>query len=238
MKLLRRTLLTTVTMALLGAWVLPLQASTLLDYAADAYNDGNGPENGAWYGSAPYANSTLSGSVDWAVFTPSQFTAAFGGSGSGFQPTANELVYTYQIINAGSSDASSLSMTLFPGPADNIGSFSTLPGTVPTGSALNSPTAMLPFGSAGWSFGATSQDPNATTIPGNGDSSVGLAFSSPNSPDLVWGGSLIDDGLNASTNTLLATPSDIQVIVPEPSTTILLAAAAILLGLRRRLFCK
>jgi hypothetical protein len=229
-----------VAIALVGAWVLPLQASTLLDYAADAYNDGNGPgANGAWYGSASYANSTsLSGTVDWAVFTPSQFLAAFGGSASGFQPTPHELVYTYQIINTGAANASSLSMTLWPGPADNIGSFSTLPGTAATGSALDSPTASLPFGSAAWSFGATPQDPNATTIPGNGYSSVGLAYSSPNSPDLFWDGTLIDDGHQATTNAYLATPSNIQVSVPEPSTTVLLAAAAILLGLRRRLFCK
>lgn len=225
MKSMQTNLVTAAVVALVAAWVLPVQASELLDsgssYAYIAGPTGSGPGlDGAWYGSSPYADSSLNGTVDWAVFTPTQFSAAFPGSS--FVPTPNELVYAYQVVNNGTSDASQMSMTLFSS-ADNIGSFSNLAGTAPSSEAIVEPS---PVGSATWSF-----DP--TTIPGNGNSSVGLAYSSPYAPASIFGAALIDSGLQASTETTVVTPSQTLAGVPEPSALILLAVAAILMWLRR-----
>ncbi len=223
MKAIQRTLVAAAVVVLLGGWVLPLQAS-LLDYSADAYQDPDAPNGIAWYGSTPYTNSggSLSGTVNWVVFAPGEFPPAL--SGPSFTPPAGELVYAFQISSTGSLDTSTLQADIEPGcPADSIGSFplgsGVAPGTGPGDVTLN------PGASAYWYF------------PGGiltGQSSIGLAYASPNTPQQEYG-SLIDGGANAYASPL-PTPSTALYVVPEPSTVILLAAAAILLGLRRRLW--
>jgi hypothetical protein len=227
-KLIRRHLLTAVVLALVGAWVLPLQASSLLlSYSGDAYNDGNGPASGAWWGVASYnyAN-TLEGTVDYVVFAPGKFQQAFPGSS--YSPSPTELVYAYQTVNTGSSDASTLQVAIADGhPADTIGSFSLGDSTQVTPSTVDFQSLGPGFSnSAYWLF----QSP---TIP-SGGLSVGLAYASPDTPEQQFG-SLINSGL-ASVADPLPAPSTSP--VPEPSTLILLVATAIVLGLGRRFMCK
>ncbi len=219
-------LVAAVVVAVVGVWALPLQAS-LLDYSGDAYNNGLGPANGAWYGSTPYTNNgALVGEVDWLVFGPGEFAQAFSGS-SGYSPPANELVYAYQIDNMGTSDTSTLQSAIVAGrSAETIGTFPLTdlagnPGLAPTTTTFTPPSGG--FSSAYWYVSGGI---------GTGKSSAGLAYASSNTPELDFG-SLVNSGLSADADPLPG-PSTSLSGTPEPSTVILLAAAAILLGIRRR----
>ncbi len=231
MKSVRRYLLTAVVVALVGAWVLPLQASSLLlSYSGDAYNNGGGPygpASGAWWGVASYNYSNqLEGTVDYVVFAAGQFALAFPSSS--YHPPANELVYAYQIMNTGPSDVSTFSVPIFQmRPADTIGYFSDIAGVVPTTSTLTiSNTA---DGTATWFYSSSGSGTILT-----GQSSVGLAYASPNAPESDYG-SVINSGLSSY---ILSLPSPSTTPAPEPSTIVLLALPAILLVLRRRYLCK
>ncbi|MGA2031017.1 MAG: PEP-CTERM sorting domain-containing protein [Thermoguttaceae bacterium] len=220
MEAIRRTLVAALVVAVVGVWVLPLQAE-LLDYATFAYID----SNGAWYGATPFGSLSLSGSVDWVVFRPGAFAQAFPGSS--YSPPANELVYAYQIVPAGASDVSTLQSAIVSGrPYDDIGTFPLTdqvghPGLTPTTATFSALGGG--YGSAYWYFSGG--------IP-VGDASAGLAYASPNAPEMQFG-SLVGSGLGAMADPLPA-PSISLHSTPEPSTVILLAAAAILLGIRRR----
>ena len=72
-----------------------------------AYNDGTT----VWPGSTPFVNaegSGLEGYVDWAVYAPGVFPY------SGYDATANEMVYAYQIFNTGT-----LAISSFAGPGES-----------------------------------------------------------------------------------------------------------------------
>ncbi len=223
MKTRRITLLVAAVVALVGGWALPLQAGLLLSYSGDAYQDPGAPNGQAWYGSSPYSGGSLMGTVDWLVFAPGEFPAALSDT-STFTPPAGELVYAYQINNTGTSDTSTLAVAIAAGsPADNIGSFP-LDSGVPPGSGAGDVT-LTPGASAYWFFSGG----GITT----GQSSIGLAYASPNTPEQEYG-SLVNSGQGAFANPL---PAPSTSPVPEPSTVILLAAAAVLLGLRRRFWC-
>ncbi|MDZ4659952.1 MAG: hypothetical protein SH868_20435 [Bythopirellula sp.] len=68
-----------------------------------AFNNGNGPNGGAWSGVGTYshefAGDNLQGTVEWAVFGPGQFPFAVL---NGWIPAPGQLNYVYQVINNGS----------------------------------------------------------------------------------------------------------------------------------------
>ena len=220
-----RSLIAATVVAVALFRVMPLQAG-LLDYAADAYNDGHGPgAGGAWYGVATYSDLSLSGSVEFVVFKPDVFSSVLGGNG--YTPSSHELVYAFEIDNAGTSDVSTLDAGMVSGrPRDNVGTF-TIPsqtGITPTTSSFANTS---PFDAAHWFFSS----PNGPIL--TGQSSVGLAYASINAPENSLG-SLINSGL--STNIPLPGPSTTQAPVPEPSTFALVTITAAIVVLGRRYF--
>jgi hypothetical protein len=229
-KAIQRALVAAVVVVLVGAWVPPAQASllSLSAYDGDAYQDPGAPNQIAWYGSSTYSQLSLTGSVDWVVFGPGQFANAFPGSS--YNPPANELVYAFQIDNTDTSDTSTLTAAFdSDSPADTIGSFplGDLNGNLGVSPGTSPGDVALTPGSAYWFF------PGGITM---GESSIGLAYASPNTPEQEYG-SLINSGLGAYAVPLPGPSTSAFVVVPEPSTVILLAAAATLLGLRRRFWC-
>ncbi len=177
-KLTFKWLITAGVVAMVSFCAMPLQAG-LLDYAADAYNDGHGPgAGGAWYGTATYSDLSLSGSVEWVVFAPDAFSQVLGGNG--YTPSAHELVYAFEVDNAGTSDLSTLDAGMVSGrPRDNVGTF-TIPsqtGITPTTSSF---AGTSPFDAAHWFFSS----PNGPIL--TGQSSVGLAYASINAPENLW----------------------------------------------------
>jgi len=224
MKAIRRTVAVALVVAVAAVWALPLQAGYLSNsYSSYAYSSlGHGP----WYGTVPYSNSSLNGTVDYVVFGPGEFALAFPPSTTSYHPPANELVYAYQVHSTGSSNTSALNVDIIASHLyDSIGSFPLDAGGLPPVGESFVPSGPLVY--AKWNY----IEPGITT----GNSSVGLAFASPNTPEMLVG-TLGDSGLGA--NIALPSPSTLMVPVPEPSTAILLAASAILLGLRRRFWCR
>ncbi len=219
MKSIQIRLVAAAVVAVVGIRVLPLQALTLLDYKSYAYSD----SSGTWDGVATYNSLSLSGSVEWLVFGPGEFAQAFSGS-SGYSPPATELVYAYQILPSGSSDTSTLESAIVAGrPADTIGTFSLTNGVAPTTANFQPPSAG--YYSAYWNFSGGIFA---------GSASTGLAYASPNTPENEFG-TLVNSGLFATTASSLPAPSTTPLSsVPEPSAVILLAVAAIVLGIRRR----
>lgn len=197
-------------------FAMPLVAHAgILNGHPDAYNDGTGPwvgppnppNLGAWTGSTSFSNPfDLTGYVDWAVFGPGDFPAAFAGLG--YTPTSGELTYLYQVFSTGTEAVSELDVAL-NGPADNIGSFALNPGDV-------SPTAQqfipagVPGGTAAWEF---------NTGVDTGENSYILIFSSPNVPENYLG-LTIDSGSSALV-VPLPTPSGNP--LPEPASVVLVA---------------
>ena len=160
-------------------------------------------------GSTPFNNGAgLSGTVDYAVFTAADFSANFGGLG--YVPSG-PMVYAYQIENTGSQNIFRETITL-SNPASAIGTFAI--GDVGAASAALTPDAE-------WTF-APALAP--------GESSWGLAFSSPNIP--IVGFSTID---GADTFWLFAgVPVPGNIAVPEPGSATILALGAMSLLLWRR----
>jgi len=188
--------------------ILALLLSTQVFAAGPLFNHPNaGGPPPVYTGSTPFAQGTLSGYVDYAVFNPGQFPY------SGYTPTAGELTYAYQITVTGSAPLSSFEV-LLSNPADHIGHFNDI-GTVAPNSEV-----LLPNTSAKWTFAG---------IPG-GASSMGLAFSSPTVPELAFG-SVVDTGQSAY---VIPLPTPSSLFVPEPASLGLVAFGSLLLALRRR----
>lgn len=220
MKLTRRTVVAAVIAALVGGWSLSARAD-LLSYQADAYvGSGGGPgAGGAWYGVEPYSNTSLSGSIEWEVFLPSTFNSLFGGSSSGYTTEPTELVYAFQVENTGTSDpatveADVLSTHLF----DTPGWFN-IPGETDTTQPTFSIITSSPYSYAKWSF--------SPGIP-QGESTVGMAYSSPDAPVDDSFGSVSNAGLGANPSPL-PEPSTTPAIIPEPGTAALLAFVGLML---------
>jgi len=221
MKALRRTVATALVVAVAAVWALPLQAGYLSNsYSSYAYSSlGHGP----WYGTVPYSNSSLNGTVDYVVFGPGEFALAFPPSTTSYHPPADELVYAYQIHSTGAAPTSALDVVIYADRShDSIGSFPLDSGGLPPTGNSFVPSGAFDF--ATWNFAGIT-----------GSSSEGLAFASRNAPESLVG-SLINHGLGATIS--LPSPSTSPFPVPEPSTVILLAVAAILLGSRRRFWCR
>ena len=185
---------------------LPLQAD-LLSYSGSAYNDGIT----TWAGTSGYVDGPLNGTIEYSVYAPDVFNTLFPGSG--YTAPLNDFTYAYQIIQAGQSDLSKLDVSIAANrPSDTIGTFSTnqVSGDAPLTSILTVPKTS-PY-SAEWSF-------SGIITP---NSSQGLVFSSPNSPEMRFG-SVINSGLSAFG--YLPSPST----VPEPSSLLLLACGAFII---------
>jgi len=185
---------------------LPLQAD-LLSYSGSAYNDGIT----TWAGTSGYVDGPLNGTIEYSVYAPDVFNTLFPGSG--YTAPLNDFTYAYQIIQAGQSDLSKLDVSIAANrPSDTIGTFSTnqVSGDAPLTSILTVPKTS-PY-SAEWSF-------SGIITP---NSSQGLVFSSPNSPEMRFG-SVINSGLSAFG--YLPSPST----VPEPSSLLLVACGAFII---------
>jgi hypothetical protein len=170
-----------------------------------------------WSGSTPFAEGTLSGRIDWAVFGPGAFNAAFPGSG--YVAPDGEMTYTYQVVvDPPPSDViSSFQLMLDPdNPADNIGTFSGsgVTGDVPIYSVFL--PAEIGAETAVWGFEG---------IP-MGGSSQGLVFSSPNKP-MSHLGVVQDSGTTALT---IPVPRPSSEPIPEPSSLALVFGAIVSLG--------
>lgn len=152
----------------------------------------------------------LSGSVDYAVFTAADFTANFGGLG--YVP-GDALVYAFQVENSGSVRITGETISI-PNSAGWIGTFDI--GDIDATSAT-----LLP--DAEWTFAAGI---------GPGESSWGLAFSSPNTP--IVGFSTITGGGTSHMFAGVPVPGHVR-LVPEPGTATIFAVGAMLLYSSRRI---
>jgi len=181
----------------------------VLDDNPAAYNDGSGPGTGGrWAGSVTFTDGfDLSGYIDFAVFKAADFNSNFPALG--YAP-ADSLVYTYQLFVTG-SDFASAQIVGVTNPASAIGQFNI--GDV-AANAMD-----LSSGIAEWDF------PGILT----GESSYGLAFSSPNKPE--YGAGLTFDG-GSGVLTTLPTPS--ANAIPEPASFLLLACGSLMLFVLRK----
>ena len=185
--------------------------SLIISPASAGVLNGNAAALAGSTGTAPYANGTLTGTLDYAVFTAAAFNATFPASG--YSPTAGELVYTYQLINDAGGDAvTSVSIGLLGNPANNVGTF-----TIGDDDATSS------------SISAAEVDWNFSSIVG-GDTSFGLAFSAPTLPADSFG-TVIDGGLFAFP---FPVPAPGSVPIPEPATVGLAAIAIVMTRFSRR----
>lgn len=178
-----------------------------------AYNDGNGPLAGAWSGTAPFASGGLVGTVDWAVFEDTDFSAIPGVAG--YAPPAGEFVYTYQIFTTGPLiGASGMDIPLAGASAGSAGSFTaTGIGGVPTIFTFADST-LASF------ILATETDPLTP--------SDGLAYASPSPPQLTGIPTVVDGGTSATTILTVAIP------VPEPTTLLIASIATFAWSMFRR----
>lgn len=161
-------------------------------------------------GSVPFNNGVgLIGSIDYAVFTADDFNANFAGLG--YVP-GGPLVYTYQVFVTGTLGVSA-EVVGISNPANTIGTFDI--GDIDATVASFTPNAR-------WTF-----SPEIAT----GESSWGLAFSSPNLP--IVGASLTIDGGTQALVAGVPTPGPIG-IVPEPASAMLGTLGVFLVGLTRR----
>ena len=180
---------------------------------------------------------TLIADVDYAVYAPGDFgTSAVLGLPAGDDPSGGiEWVYAYQIDNdvGGEKGVLALSIDLPPGVITNIFTNVSHTSTTPAGGLDPNafefiPIAVDPPTNVKWSF----------TVVGNllnlGLQSDILLFTSPFGPtfrNAAMAGTTASGAPLAGDENLLPSP------IPEPSTLVLLALAAVLLAagnLRRR----
>jgi len=166
-----------------------------------------------WQGTVSFDNGLgLEGDLDFAVFTAANFNANFAGMG--YVP-GDSVVYTYQLINSSDPGTDNLSAQIVGiiNAANTIGTFDI--------GDVNASSSSFVGLNAQWLF-----NPEISL----GETSWGLAFSSPNVP--MSGAGLTVDG-GASVFLLdIPTPSDIP--IPEPTSLALLVVAGMMMWLRWR----
>lgn len=206
---------TCVLVALVIASSVTATASAGLLGTGHSYVDGQ-----IWEGyqtfSGTVTGGTLAGTLDYAVFTPSEFTFLYGNDE--YTPTPGELVYTYQIHNTGSVNITISKLLLLSGaPADNAGAFegSGVSGQYPYLSTVNLGLNVT------WDF------TNGHNIVPPGDS-AGLAFSSIRKPMNRDIDVIVDGGKACNVRDVIG-PGTVS--IPEPSSLVLLTAAAAVAGL-------
>jgi hypothetical protein len=171
--------------------VAPLMAGQLASDGANSYL-------GIWAGSSAFSSGTLNGTVEWAVYGPGNAPAGMAG----YVTTPGELLYAYQVFVDPSAPLSQLAVNV-QNPADNIGTFtaSSISGIVPDFYEFSAGEAIWYFGI----FGGPEVQP--------GQTSMGLAFSSPNVP--MWDVATVIDGGQSDQ---LGVPSTSPLSIPEPSS--------------------
>jgi hypothetical protein len=162
-----------------------------------------------WTGTVAFDNgSGLNGELDFAVFSAADFNTNFAGLG--YVP-GDAVVYTYQLINSANpgSDAISAEIVGIASAANTIGTFDI--------GDVNASSASFIGSNAQWLF-----NPEL----GLGQTSWGLAFSSPHGP--TSGSAVTIDGGAMVLLNGIPTP------VPEPAAVVLIAGCSGLMLLVRR----
>jgi hypothetical protein len=174
----------------------------------------------AFRGTLPLSGSSLpTVSVEYAVYEPGHFNAAFGG---GDPSNGNDYVYAYQLINA---PASPKDITKFTVGLDAAASPSGItemndpnpPAGVATSSAPAFAPTTSPYTSAAWTF---------NTI-GIGAKSDILLFTSRYSPEWLTG--------TVKGTSAMGETGNVPSPLPEPSTLVGVAIAGLLVVLGRRI---
>ena len=165
----------------------------------------------AFTGSGSFSSGSLSGILDYAVFTVSEFDTAFPTAS--YNPT-DAVIYAYQLENTNNA-AIVLEVVGVTNPANGIGSF------LNTAGEINPSAEFFSSGNATWQFDGLS----------NGEITEILVFSSPNTPML--GASLTVNGGTSAVLEDVPTPGPDA--IPEPTSFALLAVASLCwLVMRRR----
>jgi hypothetical protein len=176
-----------------------------------AYNDGTT----TWRGTQEFQIANLHVFVDYCVYPPNTFPYA------GYS-APDQFVYAYQVYSVGQAPVSSMSVKMLDSnEAVNIGSFNSLPGTVPDLSTFDFPPPNRR--NAKWYFALFSDGLNT------GENSDGLVYSSVNVP--LWNDATVQDGGAGGYMKSLPSPAD---YIPEPATLTLLASAGCVLLRRSR----
>jgi hypothetical protein len=192
--------------------VMATMASAGLLGTGHSYDDGT-----LWEGTQAFSKTsganTLSGSVDYAVFTASEFGNLF----TGYVATPDELVYTYQIHNSGTVNITLSKLLLLSGAtADNPGFFE--------GDGVS---GMAPYASTISGQNVTWDFTTGHNIVSPGES-VGLAFSSTRRPMARDINVIVDGPLSVNVQ-YVAGPGSVP--IPEPSSLALLTVAAAAAGI-------
>jgi hypothetical protein len=141
---------------------------------AQAFNDGNGPDGGAWSGASSYqdgeSGTVLFGTVEWAVFEPDEFP--FAGL-NGWAPAPGQLVYAFQLIHSGAQVVQEFGGEFIPFPTSNAG-------VADLGVAENIAPSEVFIDAFGPGFRFLQP-----SIPASGGTSAGLVFSSDRIPTLT-----------------------------------------------------
>jgi len=199
-----------ITLACLAMWAFG-SSTTVLAGVLDGHGDAIAP---IWTGTQAFTNGgDLSGMVDYAVFTKADYIANFG---TGDYNPVDGVVYTYQVFNTG-VDEISAKIVGNTAESNSIGAFDDVVGGDKTPTSIFYDT-----GSPVWSFIGNSI--------GTGESSIGLAFSSPYLP--VFGAGLVIDGGGIAN--VMGIPVPGSVAIPEPASWLLATMGMAAFGWFRR----
>ena len=213
-----------VSQALPFGWVLSLliTSSNLFAGPLDGHPDAVNGATGSQTISASLPLGDIIATIEYAVLTADDFNNDFAGLG--YIPTPGELVYAYQLFNDPGSAGDIWAQQILAGDsANNIGTFD-------IGDVDSFSEAFTVSDEAEWII-------VDVVVPRilPGESSYGLAFSSPNAPVLDLTGSVTSfvSLPNMSVVASVHVPGD-QVFIPEPSTFALAALGLLGGGFSRR----
>lgn len=212
------------TTILLGLFVvvslLAVTASAGILDTEKAYSDDLMPSG--WQGNTPFVgddNPNLAGSIDWAVFAPGVFGAAFPDAvfPVGYSLPTDQFTYVYQVHCLPGRVPISLFAVALQNEASHISTF-TASGVNGDGTSDTPTIYNPPEGSAVWNFAGILTD------------SCGLLFSSRMTP-MDYYSVIVDEGTVAN-GIEVSSPSPTS--IPEPATIWLLSSGlGLVLVLRR-----